>query len=139
VNRSWAIALCCVTALIAPAASSASAPSPATQTAGYTPCQPRAALWYDSDQFGTYPKLSFKIGDCGISANLTGEVWCTAPELKKLKTLSTEGATPRSTGHYVLPAWCKRFRAYGDGTILLPDSTVTWSDQFAWPKGKFPA
>jgi hypothetical protein len=104
---------------------------------------PMISLWYDSDQFGSYAKVSFSqeaVCSPAYPRILSAQVYCAdpGPELVYSEEYDTPaGATYFSTRP--LPDSCNSFNAIAFATTAGINGMQDKSDSWRWDKGGYPA
>jgi len=127
------------------AAGASEAQQVATAAAAADTCisPPVISLWYDSDQYGTYAKVSFSqeaVCDPNFLRVLNAQVYCTdpGPELVYSEQYNTPpGATYFSTRP--LPDSCNSFSATAYATTPGINGLQDKTDSWRWNKGGYPA
>ena len=103
---------------------------------------PTIDLWYDSDQYGSYAKVSFSQSATGCSGPraIEVQVFCQEPALGTVyQERSQDAAGPVQFPTGALPADCQQFRAHGVTSTPGYDSSINKEDSWSWAKDQFPA
>jgi hypothetical protein len=103
---------------------------------------PTIDVWYDSDQYGSYTKVSFhQDAVCsGMPRVVTGEVYCTGPEVGTVYSEAADAPNgPMSLPTGSLPDSCQSFSANGWTSYPAYGGAVDVQDTWQWNKGDQPA
>ena len=103
---------------------------------------PAIDLWYDSDQYGAYTKVSFNqtAAGCAGPRAIEVQVFCQEPALGTVyQERVQDAAGPVSFPTGALPDECQQFTAWGVTSTPGYDTEIKSEDSWSWSKGQFPA
>lgn len=105
---------------------------------------PAISLWYDSDQYGSYTKVSFsKGGSCGVPARaMSATVRCADTNVIVYdESVPDLNDAPFSTPTGSLPVACGSFVAVASVSVPAPSDigAVSYQASWRWNNGDYPA
>ena len=114
----------------------------AAQASDHCGSAPTIDLWYDSDQYGSYTKVSFhQDAVCsGLARVVSGQVYCTSPEVGTVYSEAADAPNgPMSLPTGSLPDSCQSFSASGLTSYPGYSGATDVQDTWQWNKGDQPA